>query len=129
MMKKLLIAFTLFALCALLLAACGGKDTASNKNSNAAGTENANKASTTADSTGDKIGIPECDDYLAKYDACVSGKVPDAVRAQYKSSLEQTRKSWREMAANPQTKASMAKTCQEATDQAKKTFKLFGCDF
>ena len=40
-------------------------------------------AATTA-STG-KIGVPECDDYLAKVDACVSGKVPEAARAAYKA--------------------------------------------
>ena len=133
MLKKLLILIALFASCALLLTACGGT---SNGNSNTAGTENTNKATATSSpaapastSAGDKIGIPECDNYLTKYEACVSGKVPDAARAQYKTSLEQTRKSWREMAANPQTKASLAKACQMATDQAKQTFKMFGCDF
>ena len=135
MLKKLLILIALFASCALLLTACGGTET-SNGNSNNAGTANTNKptatsspAASTSNTAGDKIGIPECDDYLNKYEACVSGKVPDAARAQYKSSLEQTRKSWREMAANPQTKAGLAKACQMATDQAKQTFKMFGCDF
>ena len=136
MSKRFLTAFTLFALCALILTACGGTDTTSNKNANNAGADNTSKtstsgspASTTTASTGEKIGVPECDEYLTKYEACVSGKVPDAARAQYKSSLEQTRKSWREMAVNPQTKAGLAKACQLATDQAKQTFKLFGCDF
>lgn len=141
MSKKLLISIALFVFSALLLTACGGTDKTSNGNSNTAGTDNSNKsststtpaasnpASTTAANAGDKIGIPECDEYLTKYEACVSGKVPDAARAQYKSSLEQTRKSWREMAANPQTKAGLAKACQMASDQAKQTFKMFGCEF
>lgn len=141
MLKKLLISIALFASFALLLTACGGTEKASNGNSNTAGTDNTNNASTTSSpaadtpastttaNAGDKIGIPECDNYLTKYEACVSGKVPEAARAQYKSSLEQTRKSWREMAANPQTKAGLTKACQMATDQAKQTFKLFGCDF
>ena len=135
MLKKLLIMLALFASFALLLTACGGTET-SNSNSNNAGAANTNKSTTTSSpaapvstGAGDKIGIPECDDYLTKYEACVSGKVPDAARAQYKSSLEQTRKSWREMATNPQTKAGLAKACQMATDQAKQTFKMFGCDF
>lgn len=129
MLKNLLISIALFAFCALVLTACGGTEKTSNSNSNTAGAENKDKASTTAANTGDKIGVPECDDYLTKYEACVSGKVPDAARAQYKTSLEQTRKSWREMAANPQTKAGLAKACQMASDQAKQTFKLFDCDF
>ena len=142
MSKKLLISIALFVFCALLLTACSGTDKTSNGNSNTAGNGNGNKtststtpaaanspASTTAANAGDKIGIPECDEYLTKYEACVSGKVPDAARAQYKSSLDQTRKSWREMAANPQTKAGLAKACQMASDQAKQTFKMFGCEF
>ena len=128
MLKKLLISIALFASFALLLTACGGTEKASNGNSNTASTTSS-PAAATSTSAGDKVGIPECDDYLTKYEACVSGKVPEAARAQYKTSLEQTRKSWREMAANPQTKAGLAKACQMATDQAKQTFSMFGCNF
>lgn len=140
MLKKLLISFALFASFALLLTACGGTETTTNSNSKPSENTNVTStastpaaastpASTTAASTGDKVGIPECDEYLAKYEACVSGKVPEAARAQYKSSLEQMRKSWREMAANPQTKAGMAKTCQVAKEQGKAQFQMFGCEF
>jgi hypothetical protein len=73
--------------------------------------------------------VPECDDYLAKYEACVSGKIPEAARSQYNSSLEQTRKSWRTLAANPQTKAALAQTCKSATESARQSLKSFGCDF
>jgi len=136
MIKRLLISFALMASIALLLTACGGAD-----NSNNAATDNKNStstttpaattspASTTIASSGDKIGIAECDNYLAKYEACVSGKVPEQARAQYKTSLEQTRKSWREMANNPQTKPSLTAACKMASDQAKQTFGMFGCEF
>lgn len=140
MLKKLLIAFALFASCALLLTACGGTD--SNSNSNTSNGNSANKAtttespamasspaSTTASSTGEKIGVAECDDYLAKYEACVLGKVPEAARAQYKASLDQMRKSWRELAANPQTKAGLVQACKMATEQSRTQLKMYGCDF
>lgn len=143
MLKRHLSLIILFALCALVMTACGGAEKATNGNSNASGTDNSSKASTTtspetasnkepektAASADDKIGIPECDDYLAKYEACVSGKVPESARAQYKSSLEQMRKSWREMAADPKTKGGLAMACQAATTQGKQQFKMYGCDF
>ena len=30
----------------------------------------------------DKIGVAECDDFIDKYEACITGKVPEAARAQ-----------------------------------------------
>jgi hypothetical protein len=132
---------TLCALLALLIAACGGStDTSHNSNTPAAGT--ANRAATTAPGTtntasstapteaaGNKIGIAECDEFIAKYDACVTGKVPEAARAQYKATLEQWRKSWRDLAANPQTRGSLAQACRTSVEQARASMKAFGCEF
>src|SRR6185369_11823991 len=36
--------------------------------------------------TADSVGVPECDDYLNKYQACVDSKVPEASRAALKQS-------------------------------------------
>jgi hypothetical protein len=66
---------------------------------------------------------------LAKYEACISGKVPEAARAQYNSALAQTRKQWRDLAANPQTKTGLGQACKTASESAKQAFKSFGCDF
>lgn len=43
-------------------------------------------------------GIASCDDFLTKYDACVSSKVPEAQRAMYKTQIDQTRKTWIDLA-------------------------------
>lgn len=144
MLKRHFMFLSLCVSCLLLLAACS---TDSNTNSapatNAPATNNANagKASATNTATpaatapastatsGDKIGVPECDDYLAKYESCVSSKVPEAARAQYQSTLATTRKSWRDLAANPQTKASLAQACKTATETARQTMKAIGCEF
>ncbi len=75
------------------------------------------------------IGVPECDDYIAKYDACVSNKVPEAARAQYKTSIEQMQSSWKRLAGNPETRASLAQACKTATEQARTSMKSFNCDF
>src|SRR4051794_3270040 len=104
--------FSLFALCLLMgvaLLACGGGDSANT----------ANTAGGTTTASGDKIGVAECDEFIAKYEACVTGKVPAAQQAVFKSSIEQWRKSWKDLAANPQTKATLTSVCKTQLDQAK----------
>jgi hypothetical protein len=140
MLKKIFVPLMLSVSCALLLTACGGSDTSSTNNTS--NTTVSNKTATTGTPTisntpppqttaasGDKIGVAECDDYLARYEACVSGKVPEAARAQLEQALATTRKSWRDLAANPQTKSSLAQACKMANDQAKQSMKAYGCDF
>jgi len=142
MLKRLFMTLAICVSCALLLLACGGASNsnnapatnapAANSNAGKAATNTAAPAATAPASTAssdDKIGVPECDDYLAKYEACVSSKVPEAARAQYQSTLAQTRKSWRDLAANPQTKASLAQACKTATESARQSMKVMGCEF
>ena len=116
-------------LCAIVLVGCSKSQT----NTNTASTANANKASTApaapATASADKIGVPECDEYLANYETCVSGKIPEVARAQYKSALEQTRTSWRKLAENPQTKAGLAAACKQATEAARTAMKSYNCTF
>ena len=80
-------------------------------------------------SRSDKIGVPECDDFLAKYEACLSGKVPEAARPQFKAALEQWRTSWRKAAETPETKAGLAQGCKAALEQTKLSMKSFNCEF
>ncbi|MCA1818065.1 MAG: hypothetical protein LC746_17035 [Acidobacteria bacterium] len=137
MSKRVFSLVALCAFCALLVVACGG---GANSNNSGGTNANANRAATTTTTTtantattttasADKVGVPECDDYLAKYNACVTSKVPAAARAQYESTLAQTRKSWRDLAANPQTKAGLAQACKTATESARQSLKSFGCEF
>jgi hypothetical protein len=125
--KSLLI---LAVLCAAILVGCNKTET---ENSNTmAG--NSNKATTTTTTTttttapaGEKIGIPECDDFIAKYDACVSSKVPEAQRAQLKSAVDQWRTSWKKLAANAATKGTLAAACKQAAEQQAAALKSYGC--
>jgi len=75
----------------------------------------------------DSIGVPECDNYITKYLACVSGKVPEASRAQLQASLDQMRQAWKQAAATPDGKASLAQACVAASDAAKSSMSAFGC--
>ncbi|MDQ3474632.1 MAG: hypothetical protein M3447_12945 [Acidobacteriota bacterium] len=148
MSKRIFVSLILSVSCVLLLAACGESETTTTNSSNATAanktattlatpvtTTNTPAATTTTPATsttagsGDKIGVPECDDYLAKYEACVSAKVPAAARAQYETGLEQNRKAWRQLAATAEGKASLAQMCKMANDSAKQSLKSFGCDF
>jgi hypothetical protein len=82
-----------------------------------------------ATASGEKIGVPECDQFITAYDACVTSKVPEVARAQYKTAIEQWRTSWRKLAENPQTKATLAAACAQAKEQANTSMKSYGCTF
>jgi hypothetical protein len=74
-------------------------------------------------------GIAACDDFLQKYDTCVTSKLPEAQRATYKAQLDQTRKMWLDMAKNPSAKSTMEGTCKQTTDAMKASLQSFGCSF
>src|SRR3979409_2047029 len=99
--KTLLI---LAVLCAAILVGCSKSETTNNSNSSVGNSNKATTGTTTTTTSGDKIGVPECDDFIAKYDACVSSKVPEVARAQYKSAIEQWRAAWKKQAENTATR-------------------------
>lgn len=115
----------------LLLVACGNTEVAVNTNSSASPAAKTAPASTpataTVASTGEKIGVPDCDDFIAKYEACITNKVPEVARTQYKAGIEQWRTSWRQLAANPNTKATLATACKQAAETARTSMKSYNC--
>jgi len=130
MLTKTLLIFAV--LCTAILIGCSKTDTMENSNTMA----NSNKPATaatpaksTAASSGEKIGVPECDDFIAKYDSCVSSKVPEAARAQYKSAVDQWRSSWKKLADNPATKGTLAAACKQAAAQQEAALKQYGCSW
>jgi hypothetical protein len=123
MLSKTLLIFAV--LCAAILIGCSKTDTMNNSNTMAG---NSNKTATTAPA-GDKIGVPECDDFIAKYEACVSGKVPEAVRAQFQSMLKTWRESWKKIADDPNTRGTLAKACKDAAAQQEAALKPYGCSW
>ena len=79
--------------------------------------------------SGDSIGIAECDDFIKKYEACISSKVPEAARASYKTGIDAWRKSWKDLAANPQTKSTLADVCKRSLEDTKKAMTSFNCEW
>jgi hypothetical protein len=82
---------------------------------------------TSAAASGDAVGVPECDEYLTKYEKCVTEKVPEAARPQLKQSVETMRTSWKQAASNPVAKASLAQGCKQALETAKTAMGAYGC--
>ena len=134
--SRLLLTLTICATFVVALIGCSASEntnTANNNTTPTTGNTNktttANTAASPATPSGDKIGVAECDDYLAKYEACVDSKVPEAARAQLKASFETTRKSWQGLAATPQGKAGLAQACKAAHDAVKQQMAAYGCTF
>jgi hypothetical protein len=125
------ISLLLCFLCAIVLVGCSKSAAPTNDGAAAP----ANKAATstapakTATASVEKIGVPECDDFIAAYDACVSDKVPEAARAQYKTAIAQWRAGWAKLAANPQTKPTLAAACKQSAESARASMKAYNCTF
>lgn len=122
---------------ALGFSACGGgttttenKKPADNKATETKPADNKTTETKPADtSSADSVGVPECDEYIKKYEMCLNSKVPEAAKAATKDALDKTRKSWKDMAANPQTKSGLATACKTATDAAKSSMTAYGCEW
>ncbi|HEX6188861.1 MAG TPA: hypothetical protein VFZ40_12355 [Pyrinomonadaceae bacterium] len=121
--------------CGLVLVACSTTETTNNSNTSSTSSTaekpatTSTPATTTASTSGDNIGVPECDDFITKYDACVSNKVPEMVRAQYKDAIARWRTEWRRMANDPATRGQLAAACKQAAEQQSAALKSFGCAF
>src|SRR6185369_10014247 len=105
MLRKSILVFSI--LCVVILIGCSKTETSNSNttadNSNKTASSNSGTGTTgTTAPTGDKIGIPECDDYIAKYESCIRGKVPEQARAALESSLKSARENWKTAAANAQ---------------------------
>lgn len=62
---------------------------------------------------GDKIGVAECDDWIAKMNACAaknSGMIGDSLKKQ----VDMMSKAWKEDASKPEMKDALGKTCKQA---------------
>jgi hypothetical protein len=52
-------------------------------------------------------GVAACDDFLKKYEACVTSKIPAAQKATFQGQLDQMRKAWSDAAKAPGAKATL----------------------
>ena len=132
MSKSLLLMFCLIT--GLLVLACA-KSADTNKNAtmapananSAAPATHANANASTSAAT--SVGVAECDSFITAYENCVSTKVPEAARAQFKSSIATWRTEWKKMADNPQTRPTLVNVCKTQMETARTQMKAYGCTF
>lgn len=74
-------------------------------------------------------GVAACDDFLTKYEACVTSKVPAAQRSTFQGQFDLTRKTWSDLAKNPSAKPSLESACKQTGEQMKAALSSFGCSF
>lgn len=75
------------------------------------------------------IGVPECDQFLQRYDACLNSNVPEAQRAQVRASLDQMRAAWRQAAQSPQARAALEAQCTQIGQQMAQSMAAYSCRF
>jgi hypothetical protein len=130
-MKKTLFLAAAVICAAFLLASCdkltGGNNSNSGNSNSSTKNDNSKPGDTTA--SGDSVGVPECDAYIKKYEACLNDKVPAQTRDMMKSSFETQRKAWRDAAKTEQGKASLAAACKQADESAKASMTAYGCSW
>ncbi|MGL4289100.1 MAG: hypothetical protein ACRCVA_22305 [Phreatobacter sp.] len=75
------------------------------------------------------IGIPDCDQFITRYEACVTTKVPADHRITFTQQVAQLRASWKSLAENPQTRAQLEQICRTQGVQMQRGLEPFGCSF
>lgn len=73
------------------------------------------------DGGGEGVGVPECDEYVEKYTACIDEKMPEAARETSKKALQTSVDAWKKAAATPAGKEGLAQACKTASDAVKAT--------
>jgi hypothetical protein len=61
------------------------------------------------------VGVPECDEFLAKFATCL-GKMPPQAQDAAKEALAQMRQAWAQAAATPEGRTGLATGCRAALD-------------
>ena len=124
--------FLAVMLCSLIAFGCGGGTTTNNTPANTAkndapkNTAPKNDAPKTESAA---TGVPECDEYIEKYEACLTSiaeKYPQ-VHPNLKQAFETQRKGFKDAAAQPESKATLASTCKQAIENAKTATSAYAC--
>ncbi len=77
----------------------------------------------------DPIGVPECDDYVQKYESCLTDKMPAQDQEIYRVRMSSQRRAWEQMTADPTAHDTLVQQCKDATASAAQEFAKYGCGF
>jgi hypothetical protein len=139
------VAATAAMICAFLIGGCTKQTTpnaeATNKTTTTTTKTTTNTASekpatgetakTEAAPAGDSVGVAECDEYIKKYEACLTKIAANAPAAQgpLKQAFEAQRNGFKSAASTPQGKATLVSTCKQAIETAKASTKAYSCEW
>jgi predicted metalloprotease with PDZ domain len=82
-----------------------------------------------APTTHDRVGIPECDEYLEKFEKCMTAKFPASIRPSVAQYVNGAVNNWQKATETPAWRADLARACKTATDRARVLLASSGCDF
>jgi hypothetical protein len=92
-----------------------------------AGTARDGAAGVGAAAASGDVGVPACDDYLAKYAQCVSSHVPAEKKKNFEDNLARTRSAWKALAANPGARPGLVQACDLALETARTSMQQYAC--
>lgn len=133
--------FLTFALvCGIFfLTNCGGTSTTTTTTNNGSTTTTTKpadspktEAAKTETASTDSVGVPECDEYIKKYEACLLkiAKQAPQIEPNLKSSFEQQRNGFKQAASNPSSKAMLPGQCKQLIETAKQSYSgIYACEF
>lgn len=64
------------------------------------------------------IGVPECDDYIARYSRCIEDKLPERMREASRRALATSVDAWRKAAKSEAEREGLALACKTAIEMA-----------
>lgn len=79
----------------------------------------------------DSVGVAECDEYIKKYEACltkIAAKAPQ-MESSMQPAFKAQRDGFKQAAANPASKATLASTCKQAMDAVKQSTSMYACEW
>lgn len=102
-----------------------------NQTANTAGTEKTTTETTKTETAGDSVGVAECDEYIKKYEACLTkiAASSPAVQGPLKQAFEAQRAGFKSAASTAQGKATLASTCKQAIATAKASTSAYACEW
>lgn len=115
------------------LAACGGGKSGGSGGTIAPAEQAASTpgpaAATSGSTGGAEFGVPECDEYVTKYTACIDSKVPEAARVMVRQQFDATKASWKQAASTPEGRAGLTLACKQALEASKTAMQAYGCSW
>jgi hypothetical protein len=76
-----------------------------------------------------EFGIPDCDDYIRRFEGCLEHRVPPDARENLRAAFEETRAAWRRAAATESGRGGLAAGCRQAAAMARLSMTAYGCNF